>query len=109
MQCDPSKLVSTFIDKFETQWALLLQLSVSENSSYCMKLNRFLVYNEVKRDILLSILISTMTNIIENISTKPSMTLLKVSNASLACRQTRIIIVMQPLLLKGLNIIINKS
>ena len=38
-----------------------------------MKLNHFLAYNEVKRDILLSILISTMTNIIENISTKPSM------------------------------------
>ena len=74
MQCDPSKPVSTFIDKFKTQWALLLQLSVSENSSYHMKLNRFLACDEAKRDILLSMLIPTMTNIIDNISTKPSMT-----------------------------------
>ena len=74
MQCDPFKPVSTFIDKFETQWALLLQLSVSENSLYRIKLNRFLVYDEAKRNILLSMLISTMTNIIDNIRTKPSMT-----------------------------------
>ena len=37
-----------------------------------MKLNDFLVCNEAKRDILLSILIPSMTNIIDNISTKPS-------------------------------------
>ena len=73
-QYETSKPVSDFIDKFETPRALLLQLSASEISSYRMKLNRFLACDEAKRDILLSMLIPSMTNIIDNISTKPSMT-----------------------------------
>ena len=72
-QYDSSKPISVFIDNFETQWALLQQLSTSGTTSYRQILNQFFTCNEAKRDALLSMLIPHMSNIIDNISTKPTM------------------------------------
>src|SRR5258706_6943235 len=70
---DPFKPVSEFIDKFKTEWAMLTQLSTSGSTPYRLKLKEFLAFDEAKRDILLSILIPHMSNIIDNISTKDTM------------------------------------
>ena len=72
---DSTQPVSDFIERFESEWALLSILSMSgRESSYRNKLNDFLTCDEAKRDILLSILISHMSNIIDNITTKQTMT-----------------------------------
>ena len=47
-------------------------------SSYRNKLNDFLACDEAKHDILLSILILHMSNVIDNITTKQTMTFNKV-------------------------------
>src|SRR5258705_1108432 len=63
--------VSDFIEKYESEWASLSTLSASGGeSSYRNKLNDFLTCDEAKRNILLSILIPHMSNIIDNITTK---------------------------------------
>src|SRR5258706_1643924 len=67
--------VSDFIEKYESEWASLSILSASSReSSYRNKLNDFLACDEAKRDILLSILIPHMSNVIDNITTKHTMT-----------------------------------
>ena len=72
---DSSQPVSDFIEKYESEWALLSILSASGGeSSYHNKLNDFLACDEAKRDILLSILIPHMSNVIDNITTKQTMT-----------------------------------
>ena len=72
---DSTQLVSDFIQRFESEWALLSILSMSGGeSSYRNKLNDFLTCDEAKHDILLSILIPHMSNIIDNITTKQTMT-----------------------------------
>ena len=50
------------------------KLSSSSPTSYCKKLNLFLECNKAKRDILLSTLIMHISHIIDNITTKPTMT-----------------------------------
>ena len=72
-QYNSFKPISVFIDKFETQWALLQQLSTSGTTSYRQILNQFFTCDEAKQDALLSMLIPHMSNIIDNISTKPMM------------------------------------
>src|SRR5258706_15462916 len=73
--CDSTQLVSDFIEKYESEWALLSTLSASGGESfYRNKLNDFLACDEAKRDILLSIHIPHMSNIIDNITTKQTMT-----------------------------------
>ena len=55
---DSSQPVSNFIERYESEWALLSTLSASSGeSSYRIKLSDFLACDEAKRDILLSILI----------------------------------------------------
>src|SRR5258706_15309538 len=72
---DSTQPVSDFIEKYESEWASLSTLSASSGeSSYRNKLNDFLACNEAKRDILLSILIPHMSNVIDNITTKQIMT-----------------------------------
>src|SRR5258705_6068853 len=72
---DSTQLVSDFIEKYESEWASLSTLSASGGeSSYRNKLNDFLACDEAKRDILLSILILHMSNVIDNITTKQTMT-----------------------------------
>src|SRR5258705_5831906 len=72
---DSTQPVSDFIEKYESEWASLSTLSASgRESSYRNKLNDFLACDEAKRDILLSILILHMSNIIDNITTKQTMT-----------------------------------
>src|SRR5258706_7461312 len=72
---DSTQLVSNFIEKYESEWASLSTLSASGGeSSYRNRLNDFLACNKPKRDILLSILIPHMSNIIDNITTKQTMT-----------------------------------
>src|SRR5258705_3219085 len=72
---DSTQPVSDFIEKYESEWALLSTLSASGGeSSYRNKLNDFLTCDEAKRDILLSILIPHMSNVIDNITTKQTMT-----------------------------------
>src|SRR5258706_4499231 len=73
--CDSTQLVSDFIEKYESEWALLSTLSASGGeSSYRNKLNDFLACDEAKCDNLLSILILHMSNVIDNITTKQTMT-----------------------------------
>ena len=68
---DSSQPLSDFIEKYESECALLSTLSASGGESfYRNKLNDFLAYDEAKRDILLSILIPHMSNVIDNITTK---------------------------------------
>src|SRR5258706_1894519 len=72
---DSSQLVSDFIKRYESEWTSLSTLSASGGeSSYRNKLNDFLACDEAKRDILLSILIPHMSNVIDNITTKQTMT-----------------------------------
>src|SRR5258707_3564990 len=72
---DSTQLVSDFIKTYESEWASLSTLSASGGeSSYCNKLNDFLTCDEAKCDILLSILIPHMSNVIDNITTKQTMT-----------------------------------
>src|SRR5258706_14751658 len=72
---DSTQLVSNFIEKYESKWASLSTLSASGGeSSYRNKLNDFLACDEAKRNILLSILIPHMSNVIDNITTKQTMT-----------------------------------
>src|SRR5258705_1350076 len=72
---DSTQPVSDFIEKYESEWALLSTLSASSGeSSYRNKVNDFLSCDEAKRDILLSILIPHMSKVIDNITTKQSMT-----------------------------------
>src|SRR5258708_9659513 len=72
---DSAQPVSDFIEKYESEWALLSTLSSSGGeSSYRNKLNDFLACDEAKRDILLSIIIPHMSNVIDNITTKQTMT-----------------------------------
>src|SRR5258706_6492053 len=72
---DSIQPVSDFIEKYESEWASLSTLSASGGeSSYRNKLNDFLACDEAKRDILLSILIPHMSNVIDNIITKQTMT-----------------------------------
>src|SRR5258706_16425662 len=72
---DSTQPVSDFIEKYESKWASLSTLSTSDGeSSYHNKLNDFLACDEAKRDILLSILIPYMSNVIDNIITKQTMT-----------------------------------
>ena len=67
--------MSDFIERFESEWALLSTLSMSGGeSSYRNNLNDFLACDEAKCDILLSILILHMSNVIDNIITKQIMT-----------------------------------
>src|SRR5258705_11717389 len=72
---DSTQPVSDFIEKYESEWASLSTLSASGGeSSYRNKLNDFLACDEAKRDILLSIVIPHMSNVIDNITTKQTMT-----------------------------------
>src|SRR5258705_8589198 len=72
---DSTQPVSDFIEKYESEWASLSTLSASGGeSSYRNKLNDFLACNEAKHDILLSILIPHMSNVIDNITTKQTIT-----------------------------------
>src|SRR5258705_2496474 len=72
---DSTQPVSNFIEKYESEWASLSPLSASGGeSSYRNKLNDFLACDEAKRDILLSLLIPHMSNVIDNITTKQTMT-----------------------------------
>src|SRR5258705_6369618 len=72
---DSTQPVSDFIEKYESEWASLSTLSASGGeSSYRNKLNDFLACDEAKHDILLSILIPHMSNVIDNITTKQTMT-----------------------------------
>src|SRR5258706_5742122 len=72
---DSTQPVSDFIEKYESEWASLSTLSASSGeSSYRNKLNDFLACDEAKHDILLSILIPHMSNVIDNITTKQIMT-----------------------------------
>src|SRR5258705_1519906 len=72
---DSTQPVSDFIEKYESEWASLSTLTASGGeSSYRNKLNDFLACDEAKRDILLSILILHMSNVIDNITTKQTMT-----------------------------------
>src|SRR5258705_451818 len=72
---DSTQPVSDFIETYESEWASLSTLSASGGeSSYRNKLNDFLACDEAKRDILLSILIPHMSNVIDNIITKQTMT-----------------------------------
>src|SRR5258705_1705604 len=72
---DSTQPVSDFIEKYESEWASLATLSASGGeSSYRNKLNGFLACDEAKCDILLSILIPHMSNVIDNITTKQTMT-----------------------------------
>ena len=75
-QYDPSRPLIEFIQKFESEWSSVSKLSSSGQAatSYRKKLNSFLECDEAKRDILLSTLIPHMSNIIDNITTKPDMT-----------------------------------
>src|SRR5258708_21453438 len=78
---DSTQPVSDFIEKYESEWASLPTLSASGGeSSYCNKLNDFLTCDEAKCDILLSILIPHMSNVIDNITTKQTMTFNKVKH-----------------------------
>ena len=68
---DSTQLVSDFIKRYKSEWALLSTLSMAgAESSYYNNLNDFLAYDKAKRDILLSILIPHMSNVINNITTK---------------------------------------
>src|SRR5258706_9464386 len=72
---DSTQPVSDFIEIYESEWALWSTLSASGGeSSYRNKLNDFLACDEAKRDILLPILIPHMSNVIDNITTKQTMT-----------------------------------
>src|SRR5258706_10639273 len=72
---DSTQPVSDFIKRYESEWTSLSTLSASGGeSSYRNKLNDFLACDEAKRDILLSILIPHMSNVIDNITTKQTMT-----------------------------------
>src|SRR5258705_5880243 len=72
---DSTQPGSDFIEKYESECASLSTLSASGGeSSYRNKLNDFLAYDEAKCDIFLSILIPHMSNVIDNITTKQTMT-----------------------------------
>ena len=72
---DSTQPVSNFIERFESECGLLSTLSMSGGeSSYRNKLNDFLTCDKAKHDILLSILIPHMSNVIDNITTKQIMT-----------------------------------
>src|SRR5258705_10618168 len=71
---DSTQPVSNFIATYKSEWASLSTLSASGGESpYRNKLNDFLTCNEAKRDILLSILIPHMSNVIDNFTTKQTM------------------------------------
>ena len=72
---DLAQPISDFIETFESKQALLSTLSASGGeSSYRNKLIDFLACDEAKSNILLSILILHMSNIINNITTKQTIT-----------------------------------
>ena len=72
-QFTTSKLLIEFSNRFEAEWALLTQLSLSGTTPYRIKMKEFLECDEPKHDILLSILIPHMANVVDNITTKDSM------------------------------------
>ena len=71
---DSTKLISKFIETFESKQAIITQLLDRSNNLYQKKFNVFLGCDKAKYDILLSALVPYIENVIDNISTKTDIT-----------------------------------
>jgi hypothetical protein len=74
---DPSdpQAISEFIDRFETEWARLQSLTDGSNDSdtYRTKFREFLEEDKAKRDFLLGFLVKHHENVVDNLTTKDSL------------------------------------
>jgi hypothetical protein len=72
---DPSEPLGTFIDKFETEWARLQSLTTGSTTSdtYRTKFREFLEDDKAKRDFLLGFLVKHHENVVDNLTTKDSL------------------------------------
>jgi hypothetical protein len=72
---DPSEPLGTFIDKFETEWARLQSLTTGSTTSdtYRTKFREFLEEDKAKRDFLLGFLVKHHENVVDNLTTKDSL------------------------------------
>jgi ribosomal protein L37AE/L43A len=74
---DPSEpqAIGQFIDRFETEWARLQSLTYGSNDSdtYRVKFREFLEEDKAKRDFLLGFLVKHHENVVDNLTTKDSL------------------------------------
>jgi len=69
-----TQFINEFVDKFETEWERLHQLTGSAGSPHRRSLRQFLDYDESKRDFLLTALVQHYPNPIDNLCTKDNLT-----------------------------------
>jgi transposase InsO family protein len=70
---DPAEPLGIFIDRFETEWARLQSLTSGSTDTYRTKFREFLEEDKAKRDFLLGFLVKHHQNVVDNLTTKDSL------------------------------------
>lgn len=82
---DRTRPLSDFVQNFEAEWFKLLKLTKDSSDTYRQQFAVFLGYDKAKRDFLLGLISRHHKNIVDNLTTKDSLTFTEVKQRLLDC------------------------